>query len=186
MNVLKSYFLIFCLSAYLVSCSHNEPYEIMMSELNNMLVSNDVESIFVVNKEIAEIHLKPAKIEKYKLKQTYGLIPVEGPQFFVQLGDISIFEDDIRKVQLVLSDDKKIYVQYKSENSLLLDVFWFIFPILIIVVPFIIWLIFLIDILKSEFKNSSDKLIWLLVITFIPIIGLILYLVIGKKQKRKP
>lgn len=42
----------------------------------------------------------------------------------------------------------------------------------------------LIDILKSSFENNN-KLIWILVVLFVPILGSILYLFIGKKQKIK-
>ncbi len=43
----------------------------------------------------------------------------------------------------------------------------------------------LIDILKSEFVNSINKLIWLIAVIFLPLIGVILYLFVGKKQKIK-
>ena len=47
----------------------------------------------------------------------------------------------------------------------------------------LLWLISIIFILKSEFKNPVDKLIWVL-ISFIPLIGPILYFTIGRKQKK--
>ena len=55
---------------------------------------------------------------------------------------------------------------------------------------FLLWLIYiiiwagvLIDILKSDFRGGSDKIVWLLVVFFLPLIGLILYFLIGKSQK---
>ncbi len=45
-------------------------------------------------------------------------------------------------------------------------------------------LIALIDILRSEFTNYN-KLIWLLVIIFLSILGVLLYFIIGRKQKIK-
>ena len=47
---------------------------------------------------------------------------------------------------------------------------------------FVIPLIALVDILKSEFEGYN-KLIWVLVILFLWIIGAILYYFIGRKQK---
>lgn len=41
----------------------------------------------------------------------------------------------------------------------------------------------LIDILKSEFTNSINKVIWLILILFTGPLGIVLYLLIGKKQK---
>lgn len=50
----------------------------------------------------------------------------------------------------------------------------------ILALPF--WVISLIDILKSRFEGN-DKIVWLLVLIFLGIPGMILYRVIGKKQK---
>ncbi len=47
---------------------------------------------------------------------------------------------------------------------------------------FLIWFSALVDILRNEFTNSN-KIIWLLSITFLPFIGSVLYLIIGRKQK---
>jgi hypothetical protein len=46
----------------------------------------------------------------------------------------------------------------------------------------VFWFIALIDILKSEF-TGSNKIIWLLVMLFVPPIGLLAYHVFGKNQK---
>jgi hypothetical protein len=51
----------------------------------------------------------------------------------------------------------------------------------------IIWLfsiVALIDLLRSRF-SSNDKLLWVLVVLFVPVVGAILYFVIGRKQKIK-
>ena len=46
------------------------------------------------------------------------------------------------------------------------------------------WIMAIIDILKSRFEGN-DKIVWLLVLVFLGIPGIILYRVIGKKQKIK-
>lgn len=58
--------------------------------------------------------------------------------------------------------------------------FFLLIPLLILPI------IALIDILKSQFKNENDKLVWVLVILFLPIIGSILYFIIGRKQRTIP
>jgi len=50
---------------------------------------------------------------------------------------------------------------------------------------FLSWLIALVDILRSDFKHQNEKLIWVLVILFVPVLGPILYFVIGRKNKIK-
>ena len=47
----------------------------------------------------------------------------------------------------------------------------------------ILWLIAMIDILRSEFRGQNDKLIWVLIVLFAPFIGAILYVIIGRKNK---
>lgn len=54
-----------------------------------------------------------------------------------------------------------------------------------IVLPSILWIIALIDILKSDFKDTNGKIIWILIVLFLPLIGSILYFAIGKNQKIK-
>ena len=49
----------------------------------------------------------------------------------------------------------------------------------------ILWIVALVDILKSDFRGQFDKLIWILVILLIPFLGSILYFVIGRKNKVK-
>jgi hypothetical protein len=41
----------------------------------------------------------------------------------------------------------------------------------------------LVNVLRSDFKDSTSKLIWVVGILFMPLIGSILYLWIGRKQR---
>jgi len=49
---------------------------------------------------------------------------------------------------------------------------------------FIFWAWALIDLLKSDFKDSTNKLIWLLVVFFLYAFGALLYFFIGRQQKK--
>lgn len=62
--------------------------------------------------------------------------------------------------------------------------------ILVSVIPLIIFfgimgfgIYVLVDILKSEFTNSINKVIWLILVLFTGPLGIVLYYAIGKKQK---
>lgn len=66
-----------------------------------------------------------------------------------------------------------------------LSVIHFIIVFIFIFLPSILWIIALIDILKSNFRDSNGKIIWALVVIFLPIIGSILYFAIGRSQKIK-
>lgn len=51
--------------------------------------------------------------------------------------------------------------------------------------PLILALFALVSCIKSNFHDSNNKLIWVLVILFLPLIGSILYFVISPKQRIK-
>jgi ABC-type arginine transport system permease subunit len=61
---------------------------------------------------------------------------------------------------------------------LVLGLVWFA----VILFFFIAWVWAIVDILKNEF-TGYNKLIWILVLIFVPPIGVLLYLFIGKNQK---
>jgi hypothetical protein len=44
-------------------------------------------------------------------------------------------------------------------------------------------LIALIDIIRNEFRGSNDKVIWVIIVLFIPFLGSVLYYWIGTEQK---
>jgi hypothetical protein len=54
--------------------------------------------------------------------------------------------------------------------------------VLLILIYLIFWVIAFVDIMKSEFRGN-DKIIWLLAMIFAPILGLVCYFIIGRKQK---
>jgi len=62
--------------------------------------------------------------------------------------------------------------------------------ILIGILLFLVWLSTLLNIILSNFKDSSNKIIWFLLVFFLPVIGMPLYWMIGRGQKdggfRKP
>lgn len=57
--------------------------------------------------------------------------------------------------------------------------------LLLILVILVFPLIALIDILKSSFKESVNKIVWVLVVILLPILGTILYFIIGQRQKKR-
>lgn len=63
------------------------------------------------------------------------------------------------------------------------SIFVSIIPLVIVfgIMGFFIYV--LIDILKSEFTNSINKIIWLILVLVTGPLGIILYFFIGKKQK---
>lgn len=61
-----------------------------------------------------------------------------------------------------------------------------LFLLFIIVGMFAIWIWAMIDILTSKFKEDLMQIVWLLVVFFLPFLGVVLYLLIGRTMKRIP
>ena len=61
---------------------------------------------------------------------------------------------------------------------------WQLIIICLALIGIILPLIALIDILKNNF-SGDNKIVWVLVVLFFPLIGAILYYTIGTKQKVK-
>lgn len=59
-----------------------------------------------------------------------------------------------------------------------------IFVLLFIIgIPFLMMVIALIDILRSEFAQPNNKIVWVLVVILLPFIGSLIYFLIGRGQK---
>jgi len=54
----------------------------------------------------------------------------------------------------------------------------------VIAIAFILPIWALVDIIRSQFTEPNNKLIWVLVVLLLPFLGSILYLAIGRAQKR--
>jgi hypothetical protein len=70
-------------------------------------------------------------------------------------------------------------------NYKLVEYSWSLFVWqMIILATLILWVYCLTDLYKSDF-HGNDKVIWFLIVFFLPMLGSILYLTIGKKKKIK-
>ncbi len=64
-----------------------------------------------------------------------------------------------------------------------LSILHLVFVLFIILLPSVLWIFALIDILKSNFKDSTNKVIWVLIVLLLPVLGSILYFIFGGQQK---
>ncbi len=110
------------------------PQEIFMKDLKIMLASKDVDKIEVVNKEEAQVYLKPNRIQKYSklLEQGINKVPKNGPQFKLQIGDVNAFKEDVDNSQKDCAPGDMVYISYKTEKNYFYDILSFILPLLII------------------------------------------------------
>lgn len=61
-----------------------------------------------------------------------------------------------------------------------------LFLLFILIGLFAIWIWAMIDIITSKFKEDLMQIVWLLVVFFLPFLGVLLYLLIGRSMKRVP
>ncbi len=57
---------------------------------------------------------------------------------------------------------------------------------LIALTIFAVWIGIIVDIIRSDFKDSNSKLIWMVLVIGLPLIGSLLYFAIGTDQKALP
>ena len=64
-----------------------------------------------------------------------------------------------------------------------MGVFELILLVFAVLFPLIITIYCLLDITRSNFQDSSNKIIWAIIVLLAPVIGALAYLVWGRKQK---
>lgn len=47
----------------------------------------------------------------------------------------------------------------------------------------LLWLYAVVEIVTGTFQNNIDKLVWLLLVLMVPLLGVILYFLIGRKRR---
>ena len=55
--------------------------------------------------------------------------------------------------------------------------------LLVLGVTTLLPIIALVDVIRSDFRGSNDKIMWVIIILFLNIIGALLYFFIGRKQR---
>jgi hypothetical protein len=57
--------------------------------------------------------------------------------------------------------------------------------IVVFLVPFILMVIAIVDLFKRNLHSTSDKLLWIFLIILIPVLGALLYLIIGRRSSAR-
>lgn len=60
----------------------------------------------------------------------------------------------------------------------------YLFAFLIFIVLFCIWLYAVLDVLRSDFRASNDKILWIVVVFIGSILGALIYLMLRKRYKK--
>ncbi|MBC8489666.1 MAG: ATP-dependent metallopeptidase FtsH/Yme1/Tma family protein [Bacteroidetes bacterium] len=115
----------------------NKVKEIDWGELKQMLSSQDVEKIIVVNREEAEIFIKQDRLHdsKYKQENEKG-ISGTGPHYTYNIGSYDTFKEDVERAQEGL--ENPIYIRNEKRHNWSGEILSWILPLLILVVVWIV------------------------------------------------
>ena len=85
---------------------------------DSLLAQHDVEKIVVVNKEMAEIYIKPDLLEDSKYKEiTDRFGSKTGPHYRMTIGSVETFENKLQLAQQNFLPEEKINIQYQNRTS---------------------------------------------------------------------
>jgi len=170
---MKRLIIYFAISLTFISCGLNDK-KITQAEFERLFTHDSIVSINLNNNDnVARIWVKPIN-EKHKVY----ILPIESTESF---------DNSFNQLRVRL-DAQNIRPSYCVSRSSGPEWPMFIIPfiyLLFLLSSLILFLIAVIDVLKNRFETATDKLIWFLVILFVPLIGPILYFTIGRKQKVK-
>lgn len=100
----------------------------------DMLSQNDVEKIIVVNKETAEIYVKPDRLSSGRYNEDLkSNTDKTGPHYTIKIGSVESFENKLASVQEDFIPENKVEVLYEDRFSWTDSVSW-VLPLLIILV----------------------------------------------------
>jgi hypothetical protein len=55
--------------------------------------------------------------------------------------------------------------------------------IFVLLVPLSLALLAILDVVRSDFRRDSDRVLWAIIVLLVPVIGPVLYYLVGRKQK---
>jgi AFG3 family protein len=135
-------FAVLAVSLILFSLFNNtkEVQQATISEIKEMIKSRDIEKIYIVNKEQAEIYLKKEALESGR----YPKLPKPGtgfgfsapkPNYIITIGDLSSFISDFKEYQKSAGyiDNDLISPVYQTRKNWVGDLLsWLLLPVLLI------------------------------------------------------
>ncbi len=108
---------------------------------NEMLLTNDVEKVVVVNRERADVYLKPESLDKFSgAARGSSIFSGAAPAFYFTIGDVESFEAKLAEAQKDMPKEQRVVVEYKTEHDYLGSIISWIFPIILILVLW--WFVF--------------------------------------------
>jgi hypothetical protein len=58
-----------------------------------------------------------------------------------------------------------------------------LFLLLFMMLPCIVWIWALVEVVRSDFRRDSDKILWIIIIVFGSLLGVIIYFLFGRNRR---
>jgi len=159
-----SLLLIFVIGLFL-GCTTEKREIISFNDFDRLIKADSIQSLQVYNDEQAVITKRSTSSNSEKL-----VLLITSSDDFREMLNNRYAKNRVRSVS---------FIHNGRANLAIME----LIPIVLIIGILVLFLIAAIDILKNKFGSDIEKLIWILVVIFVPLLGPILYLLIGKKQK---
>jgi ATP-dependent Zn protease len=168
---MKPLIICFIIALFFSSCDSNKK-KITQTEFERLFTHDSIESV-QTNKNKPEVVITVKSVNK---NSNIYILPIKSTESF---------ENSFHKLREKLISQNIHFSNYSScevmGDTYFLFILTLIYPFFILS-TLILFLITAIDVLKNKFESSIDKLIWVFVL-LLPVIGPLLYIYIGRKQK---
>lgn len=103
---------------------------------SEMLSSNDVDRIVIVNRDRVDVYLRPGIAGEGRYSDAGGSGGLggstEGPHYFFNIGDVETFERQLAEAQKDLPPENRLVAEYSKEHNYFADILSWVLPIAII------------------------------------------------------
>ncbi|WP_278672867.1 ATP-dependent zinc metalloprotease FtsH [Alistipes indistinctus] len=96
-----------------------------------MIEKGDVQKIDIINKESAEVFLKPDKVDAYAEQKEYKGLPKQGPQFVFNIGSLDYFQSDFEST--LTQYKQNVPLSFESRRNMWTDLLTGILPWILII-----------------------------------------------------
>ncbi len=103
---------------YFVTNETASPVKSDWMSVEKMVINREVESITVINRDVAEVHLTDAAADKYRSNEVdkkYENIPMTGVQLYFTIGSVDAFREDLADAVAVSGNE--VAVMYENQSG---------------------------------------------------------------------
>lgn len=104
--------------------------------VKEFIEKGDVQKVEVINKENAQVYLKPEKIEELVKQREYKDIPRQGPQFVFTIGSLDYFQKDFETT--IEAYGQNVPLSFETRRNMWTDFLGSLLPLIILIAVWII------------------------------------------------